>query len=416
MRHKRLSKTISASEKLASLSPQAFVVWTYLLPQTDWFGRYPADPNFIKAQALPRYPLDEGWVSRAIEEMAAVGLIHLYQVKRKSYFVLHDVEEWSPPSGRVKESAGEWPAPPEDLCPCVLRARKETVHPSASGVEWPNLPVQHPELRVEPTFLSSPSHPEKPTVSPSRNGARSNDHENSEVSGGFRRSRQNVGRCGTTSTSISTSTSTSKEDEPNVESSKNANHKKRQKKPSPEDEKTQELTHWVTHIIQEWRMMRDPGVPFTAAEREIKHLVGRCHVPKDVIEKAARSTDRGHVDFWTEIRTIRKQWARPPTSGTNGVGDKLMNHFGGESTKKKPRVKLKPDEEICALAMAERPHQPSREILLPEIRKALDRKIDPQTLRALATDPNKRFESFLTNVQDLLEAQTKAKEGKRSKS
>jgi hypothetical protein len=150
------------------------------------------------------------------------------------------------------------------------------------------------------------------------------------------------------------------------------------------------LSLWVTATIQEWRTVRDPRIPYAAAERELTHLVGKCGVPRDVIEAAAKSSDRGHVDFWTEIRHIAKQWAKAPKS--NGVGKKLQEHF----TKKD----MTPAEKVYAAVIEFRQCQPEKERLMPEIEKRLRQGVSASKMIEAARSGSK-FSPFTHDLEML---------------
>jgi len=128
---KRLDESISLSEKLASLSWQAFGVWTYLLSQTDTMGRFPRDSRIVKAKCMTmRYDLRLELVEEALLEIEEAGLLHRYDVEGKPYLVLHNYRDHNPP-GALGRVAPKCPSPPNGLCSCTDLERR------ANGVQTP---------------------------------------------------------------------------------------------------------------------------------------------------------------------------------------------------------------------------------------------------------------------------------------
>lgn len=156
---KRLDEQISLSEKHAKLSWEAFGIWTYILPNTDSKGRYPADPRVIKARCLTyRAALSLESVEAALLELQLERVIHLFDMGGKRYLVIHDHEEWNPP-GALRYAEAKYPSPPLDLCECQRRERgvkTPLVRPvmstsDGSGEEQPSVGV--PSDRSSPTGL-----------------------------------------------------------------------------------------------------------------------------------------------------------------------------------------------------------------------------------------------------------------------
>ena len=117
--HKKIHESIALSEKHAQVSYLANVVWFFVLPHVDAFGRYRADPALIKAQCMPLFlstRLEQ--VAEALNELVKAGLLHLYDSDGKKFLAYHDHEDWSPTSG-FKYRKERFPAPPPGLCRCT---------------------------------------------------------------------------------------------------------------------------------------------------------------------------------------------------------------------------------------------------------------------------------------------------------
>jgi hypothetical protein len=117
--HKQLHESISLSEKHASVSYLANVVWMNVLPHTDAFGHYRADPALIKAQCMPYFlSLRLEQIEEALNDLVKARLLHLYDSEGKKYLAYHDHEDWSPTAG-FKYRKARFPLPPPGLCRCT---------------------------------------------------------------------------------------------------------------------------------------------------------------------------------------------------------------------------------------------------------------------------------------------------------
>lgn len=125
---------LSLSERHAKVSLTAVGVWTYVLGHTDSHGRFHADSRVIKAKCMTfREDIRLVEIDAAITELSSVGLIHLYDVDGKRYFVLHRCGKYNPP-GALRYNAPVFPEPPRSLCECLVEARRE------SGAKAPLVP------------------------------------------------------------------------------------------------------------------------------------------------------------------------------------------------------------------------------------------------------------------------------------
>lgn len=120
--YKPLHEELRRSRKHAAASAWASTVWFLVLPQTDSEGRLLADPAFVKSTCFPFRRERFEQVEDALQELARLGLIHLYTAAGERYLVIHDHAQWVP---RLKNVKPKYPMPPPDLCICLRSKRSE---------------------------------------------------------------------------------------------------------------------------------------------------------------------------------------------------------------------------------------------------------------------------------------------------
>lgn len=107
-----LSRNITISKKVSKVSEfQAKLLYTWLLPFLDDYGRFHADPNLIKGFI---FPLEETITTKHIEKMLAelerVGLISLYDVDGSTYLEVVNFDKFQTFRTDRKRQA-EYPEP-----------------------------------------------------------------------------------------------------------------------------------------------------------------------------------------------------------------------------------------------------------------------------------------------------------------
>ena len=108
MPNRIIKESIHTSKKLSMLSDFAFRLWTNLITYVDDYGRGIADPLIIKGAAFPRRrEVSEEDVLRAMDELAAAGLIRTYSVDGENYFYF---PSWSEHQ-RIQTKRSKYPDP-----------------------------------------------------------------------------------------------------------------------------------------------------------------------------------------------------------------------------------------------------------------------------------------------------------------
>lgn len=104
-----ISKSISISEKVNSLSLFGRLLYTWMIPHADDFGRLPGSPTKIKALVIPMFEETVKDVESALKDMSACGLILWYTVNGDKYIQINNFEEHQ--TGLHKRTASKYPDP-----------------------------------------------------------------------------------------------------------------------------------------------------------------------------------------------------------------------------------------------------------------------------------------------------------------
>lgn len=104
-----ISKSISISEKVNSLSLFGRLLFTWMIPHADDFGRLPGSPAKIKALVIPMFEETVKDVESALEDMSASGLILWYTVNGDKYIQINNFEEHQ--TGLHKRTDSKYPDP-----------------------------------------------------------------------------------------------------------------------------------------------------------------------------------------------------------------------------------------------------------------------------------------------------------------
>ena len=88
-----ISKSISISTKVNSISDFAALLFTWMVPHADDYGVIDGDEGTVKALVVPRRKQTEAAVGQALSEMQKIGLIWRYSWKGKPYIQFVNWEE-----------------------------------------------------------------------------------------------------------------------------------------------------------------------------------------------------------------------------------------------------------------------------------------------------------------------------------
>lgn len=92
------------------LSEFCQVLFVLLVIKSDDFGRAEADPFTVKLKFFPGSPRTEDEFESALQSLATVGLIKLYESQGNRYLVIEKFEEHQ--SGLHKRTKSRFPEPP----------------------------------------------------------------------------------------------------------------------------------------------------------------------------------------------------------------------------------------------------------------------------------------------------------------
>lgn len=108
-----ISKIISISEKVNSLSLFGRLLYTWMIPHADDFGRLPGSPVKVKALVVPLADESIKDVEEALAEMHRRGLILWYEVNGEKFIQITNFEKHQ--QGLHKRTKSKFPAPPSDI-------------------------------------------------------------------------------------------------------------------------------------------------------------------------------------------------------------------------------------------------------------------------------------------------------------
>jgi DnaD/phage-associated family protein len=112
-----VSKVISISEKVNNLSLFGRLLYTWMIPHTDDFGRMPGSPAKVRALVVPMGDETVKDVETALSDMSKRNLIHWYEVEGDRYIQIVNFDEHQ--QGLHKRTKSKFPDPPDDSQPML---------------------------------------------------------------------------------------------------------------------------------------------------------------------------------------------------------------------------------------------------------------------------------------------------------
>lgn len=116
MPNRIIKDTIRTSKNVNALTDFQFRVWLYLITYADDYGRGSADAELLKGFVFPRRKgITEGQIQKALDDLANIGMISLYEVDGESYFCFPN---WGKHQ-RIQARKEKFPAPPNGGSPLL---------------------------------------------------------------------------------------------------------------------------------------------------------------------------------------------------------------------------------------------------------------------------------------------------------
>ena len=110
MPNRIIKDSIRTSKSVNSLTDFQFRVWLYLITYVDDYGRGSADAEILKGFVFPRRKsVTEAQIQRALDDLATIGMIHLYEVDGDSYFCFPNWDKHQ----RIQTKRSKYPDPCE---------------------------------------------------------------------------------------------------------------------------------------------------------------------------------------------------------------------------------------------------------------------------------------------------------------
>lgn len=114
MPNRIIKESICVSEQIDALSPLDEVAFYRLLVNCDDYGCFDARERVVKSRLFPLRDISTQEVRQILDNLAALGLIQLYEVDGKPYLM---VCKWSEHQ-RVRVSVHKYPMPPQVAASC----------------------------------------------------------------------------------------------------------------------------------------------------------------------------------------------------------------------------------------------------------------------------------------------------------
>lgn len=108
MPNRIVKESIRTSKSVNALSDFQFRVWIYLITYVDDYGRGSADPELLKGLVFTRRKgVTEQQISKALADLATIGMITLYQVDGESLLCFPNWDKHQ----RIQTKKSKFPAP-----------------------------------------------------------------------------------------------------------------------------------------------------------------------------------------------------------------------------------------------------------------------------------------------------------------
>ena len=105
-----LNRSISTSRKLAKCDDRTALIFSWIIPHTDDYGRMDGEAKMVKAQVCPLRDYTEKDVQTSLDQLESVGLIRRYEVNGETYLevIAYNDNQYHRPDRQRK---GECPDP-----------------------------------------------------------------------------------------------------------------------------------------------------------------------------------------------------------------------------------------------------------------------------------------------------------------
>lgn len=144
MPNRIIKETIRTSKNVNALTDFQFRVWLYLITYADDFGRGSADAELLKGFVFPRRKgITEGQIQKALDDLANIGMISLYEVDGESYFCFPN---WGKHQ-RIQARKEKFPAPPNGISPL----------PTVTHGDSPSESEYNPNTNTNPISATPPA-------------------------------------------------------------------------------------------------------------------------------------------------------------------------------------------------------------------------------------------------------------------
>lgn len=148
-----VSKVISLSEKVNSLSLFGRLLYTWMIPHADDFGRLPGSPAKVRVLVVPFCDETIRDVENELADMNRIGIIRWYEVDGERFIQIVNFENHQ--QGLHKRTKSKFPEPPEGKPP-ETPPKQEASEPSEdhNSESFQNIPGNSREFPLNRTELN----------------------------------------------------------------------------------------------------------------------------------------------------------------------------------------------------------------------------------------------------------------------
>ena len=112
MPNRIIKDSIRTSKSINTMTDFQFRLWAYLITYVDDYGRGSADPELLKGFVFPRRKgVTEATIEKALQDLANIGSILLYDVDGESYFCFPN---WADHQ-RIQTKKSRFPSPDDGV-------------------------------------------------------------------------------------------------------------------------------------------------------------------------------------------------------------------------------------------------------------------------------------------------------------
>lgn len=146
MPNRIIKESIRTSKNVNLLTDFQFRIWAYLITYVDDYGRGSADPELLKGIVFTRRRgVTEGQITKALTDLANIGMIVLYEVDGEPFFYFPN---WGAHQ-TIRNKKSRFPEPIESNCK-QLKSIASNCSQSVARIQSNTNTIQNPNTNTNP--------------------------------------------------------------------------------------------------------------------------------------------------------------------------------------------------------------------------------------------------------------------------